>query len=190
MNLFEFKDNNNFEITFSPQLLTIPIFKKIVDRDKSKGKDVAIKEISFVGFVADMKSDYMYILDESTRKTQVAKDLELGSKWKPDDIIEEAIVFYKDHSKTVNSSMYEAALMAADAINEVCKNAKTHIGEADDILAATQKVTAILEKIPKTMANLNSAYIELIKEQKITEGRSKGSKEFNMFEDGLNYEDE
>ena len=35
------------------------------------------------------------------------------------------------------------------------------------------------------MANLNSAHTELIKEQKITEGRTKGSKTFNIFEDGL-----
>ena len=40
------------------------------------------------------------------------------------------------------------------------------------------------------MANLNAAHTELIKEQKITEGRTKGKKTFNMFEDGLGYDDD
>ena len=60
----------------------------------------------------------------------------------------------------------------------------------DFIVNLQTSVEPSLEKVPKIMSNLNSAHTELIKEQKITEGRTKGSRTFNMFEDGLNDDDE
>lgn len=189
MNLIEF-DKENYSVKYSPQLLTLKPFKKLIDRDKSKGKEKAVKEISFIAFFTDLRSDYMYIINAKERERELIKDLELGAGWKVDTVVQEAIDFYKERSRTINSSMYEGAQIAANAVNDVCKNAKDHITSSEDPLAAAQKVTAILEKIPKAMANLNSAYTELIKEQKILEGRSKGSREFNMFEEGLEYENE
>lgn len=189
MNLFEF-EKDKFEVTFSPMILNIPVFKKVIDRDKTKWKELARKEIQFVYLYADLKSDYMYIIDKQERYEEIKKDLELPKTWKIDPDLEKVISFYEEHSKTVNSAMYEAAQIAADAVNDVCRNAKTHIASAEDPIAAAQKVTGILEKIPKTMANLSAAYHELIKEQKVTEGRSKGSRNFNMFEDGISLDEE
>ena len=39
------------------------------------------------------------------------------------------------------------------------------------------------------MRDLTAAHNELIKEQKLTEGRTKGSKEFNLYEDGLKFDE-
>ena len=42
MELVQFKkDKDLYEVTFSPLLLTIEKFKKIITRDKSKDKDIA-----------------------------------------------------------------------------------------------------------------------------------------------------
>jgi len=192
MNLIEF-DKENVEITYSPLLITLKPFKKIIERDKSKKKEQATKELAFISFYADDRSIYMYIVDEGERMQELIKDLELPKGWKIDGDIKEGIALYKERSTTVNSSIYRSACKAAIDIANYLQTADVLLAERDEngkVVTDISKITSALEKVPRIMANLNIAQQELIKEQKITEGRSKGSREFNMFEDGLNYEDE
>lgn len=192
MNLIEF-DKGNYSVTYSPLLLTLSPFKKIIDRDKTKGKEIAIKELSFIAFFADIRSDYMYIVSDEERAAELVKDLELPKDWKVDNIIKQAIEFYTSRSITVNSSIYKSACKAAIDISNYLNKTDVLLDERDEngkVVTDISKITSALEKVPKIMANLNSAHTELIKEQKITEGRTKGSKTFNMFEDGLDEDDE
>lgn len=192
MNLVEFK-NDVVEITYSPLLLSIKQFKKIIDRDKTKNKDRAIKELSFIAFYADARSIYMYITNEEERLEELKKDLELPKDWKIDNIIQDAINVYRERSTTVNSSLYKSACKAAIDVANYLETADELLEERDNhgkVVTDISKITSALEKVPKIMANLNAAHQELVKEQKITEGRSKGSREFNMYEDGLDYENE
>jgi hypothetical protein len=192
MNLIEF-DKQNYEVTYSPLLLTLSPFKKIIDRDKSKHKQKAIKEISFIAFFTDIKSNYMYIVDEKEREQELIKDLELPKDWKIDTEIKNAIDFYKERSSTVNSTIYKSACKAAIDISNYLQTADVLLEERDNhgkVVTDISKITSALEKVPKIMANLNAAHQELVKEQKITEGRSKGSREFNMYEEGIDFEDE
>jgi len=187
MNLIEF-DKGTYSVKYSPLLLTLEPFKKIIDRDKTKGKEMAIKEISFIAFFADIRSDYMYIVNDEERARELVNDLELPKNWKIDATIKQAIEFYTSRSTTVNSSIYKSACKAAIDISNYLNKTDILLSERDEngkVVTDISKITSALEKVPKIMANLNSAHTELIKEQKITEGRTKGSKTFNIFEDGL-----
>ncbi len=187
MNLIEF-DKGTYSVKYSPLLLTLEPFKKIIDRDKTKGKEIAIKEISFIAFFADIRSDYMYIVNDEERARELVNDLELPKNWKIDATIKQAIEFYTSRSTTVNSSIYKSACKAAIDISNYLNKTDILLSERDEngkVVTDISKITSALEKVPKIMANLNSAHTELIKEQKITEGRTKGSKTFNIFEDGL-----
>ena len=99
MNLFQFK-RDSYEVTFSEETLVISVFKKILTRDKSKSKDMAIKELSFIYFYSDITSPYQGIIDLNARKEEIIKDIELPKNWKIDSIIGDAIEFYKSRSKT------------------------------------------------------------------------------------------
>ena len=192
MNLIEF-DKGTYSVKYSPLLLTLEPFKKIIDRDKTKNKEIAIKEISFIAFFADIRSDYMYIVNDEERARELVNDLELPKNWKIDATIKQAIEFYTSRSTTVNSSIYKSACKAAIDISNYLNKTDVLLDERDEngkVVTDISKITSALEKVPKIMANLNSAHTELIKEQKITEGRTKGSKTFNMFEDGLDEDDE
>lgn len=192
MNLIEF-DKGTYSVKYSPLLLTLEPFKKIIDRDKTKGKEIAIKEISFIAFFADIRSDYMYIVNDEERARELVNDLELPKNWKIDTTIKQAIEFYTNRSTTVNSSIYKSACKAAIDISNYLNKTDALLSERDEngkVVTDISKITSALEKVPKIMSNLNSAHTELIKEQKITEGRTKGSRTFNMFEDGLNDDDE
>lgn len=190
MELVQFKkDKDLYEVTFSPLLLTIEKFKKIITRDKSKDKDIALKEIAYIYHFADIRSDYMYKTNLEERSAEIIRDLQLPKTWKVDKDLQAAIDLYIERSTTPITAMYEGGLVAADSITSICKDSKRLVTDAEDPLAATQKLAGILEKLPKAMANLNAAHTELIKEQKLTEGRTKGSKEFAVFEDGLNFDE-
>lgn len=192
MNLIEF-DKGTYSVTYSPLLLTLSPFKKIIDRDKTKGKEVALKEIAFIAFFTDIRSDYMYIVSEEDRAKELIKDLELPKDWKIDSTIKQVIEFYNSRSVTVNSSIYKSACKAAIDISNYLNRTDVLLDERDEngkVVTDISKITSALEKVPKIMSNLTSAHTELIKEQKITEGRTKGSRTFNMFEDGLNDDDE
>lgn len=191
MNLIEF-DKENVQVTYDPKLLTLKPFKKIIDRDKSKKKELAIKEISFISFYTDMRSMYMYITEDKEREEELIKDLELPKGWKIDSVIKEGIDFYSQE-RSVNAILYSSARKSAIDVANYLKTTKTLLAERDEngkVVTDITKVTNALEKVPKIMANLNAAYQELIKEQKITEGRTKGARSFNMFEDGLGLDDD
>lgn len=191
MNLIEF-DKENIEVIYSPLLLTLKPFKDLIDRDKSKKKELAVKEISFIAFYADIRSMYMYITDEQEREEELIKDLELPKKWKKDSLINIAIDFYKQ-DRSINSILYSSACKSALDVAQYLQTTDILLKERDDngkVVTDINKITAALEKVPKIMSNLNVANEELIKEQKITEGRNKGARTFNMFEDGIGLDDE
>ena len=187
MKLFIF-DREKYEVTISPEVLTIPQFKKIVTRDKTKSKERAEKEIAFIYFFTDLKSDYTYLTDEQARKKEIITDLALPDNWDIDSDIEACIKLYRERSTSILETLYSSACKAAEDVAEHLKDTKNLLEERDrngkpnyDI----SKITNSLQKIPSIMKNLKIAYQELVKEQQDTEGRTKGSKTFNIFEDGL-----
>ena len=182
MQLLQFK-KDSYEVTFTEECSMTSEFKKILSRDRSKDKSLAIKEITFVYFYSDITSPYQNIIDDEERSIEIIKDIDLPKNWKIDKVIEDAISFYKQRSRTVVHSLYDAAMVAVSAVNDTLKNAKTLILEADDNIAAAQKVLATIEKVPKVMQNLRDAEKELIRQIEDKEGKKIGSKQFNTFED-------
>lgn len=192
MELFQF-DKKDFEVTFSPLVMTIDKFKKIVTRDKTKDKEIALKEIAYIYHFADIRSNYLYKTNLEERSKTIAVDLKLPKNWKVDKELQEAIDLYKERSTTANIALYESACIAAMDISEYLKTTKSLLDERDEngkVVTDIAKITGALSKVPSIMKDLNAAHTELIKEQKLTEGRSKGSKEFATFEDGLNFDNE
>lgn len=180
MNLF-ILNPKTYDIDIDPMVVMLMPFKELVDRDKSKDKSKAKRELAFIWFYADIKSDYQYITNEKERAHEIIKDLKLGSKWAIDAKIKVAISFYIERSSTIKSSVYAATCKSVADINEYLSDTKKHLEDGVDI----SKIIAALKAAPTIMKNINDAYKELVREQKETEGRSKGSKDFGMFEDGI-----
>lgn len=187
MNIFQFK-KDSYEVEFTEEAIMLTPFKNVISRDKTKDKSLALKELTFLWFYADITSPYTAIIELSDRAEEIKKDIDLPNDWKIDKALNEAIEFYKVRSKTIIHSLYDSAMIAAAAINDVFKDAKNLINESDDKIAATQKVIMALEKVPKVMANLKEAEKELLRQIEDNEGKKVGSKSKNIFEDGLEFE--
>ena len=63
-------------LTVEDQIWGLEPFKKILKRDKSRNKDLALKEMLFIYYYTDIKSDYL-IIDSKFRKEEVIKDIEI-----------------------------------------------------------------------------------------------------------------
>jgi len=184
MRLLEFK-KESYDVVITEECSMLIPFKKIIDRDRSKEKDLALKEITFIYFYTDATSTYQSIFSESDRCDEIKKDIGLPIKWKIDPIIQDAIKFYSEKSKTAVHHLYTASMTAAAAVNDILSDAKALIEASKDKIEAVQKVIGALEKVPKVMASLRDIEKELIRQIEDKEGKKIGSKSFAVYEEGL-----
>ena len=182
--MFELKD---YVLTVEPQVWGISIFKKILKRDKSRDKDRALKEMLFIYYYSDIKSDYL-IIDSKFRIEEIKKDIGLPEDWRIDSVLQEAIDFYEERSLTVVGKLYKNALAAANDISEYLTKTKELLEERDERGKPVTTLTTIvggISKIKTVMQDLKAAEKELIKERIETEGKMKGKQSMGMFELGL-----
>ena len=177
-------------LTVDDNLWGLEKFKKILKRDKSRNKDLALKEMLFIYYYCDIKSDYL-IIDPKFRKEEIIKDIELPKDWKIDSTIQDAINFYEERSLTVIGKLYRNALQAANDISEYLANTRELLEERDKNdkpVTTLQTIVGGISKIKTVMQDLKAAEKELIKEKIETEGKMKGQQAMGLFEVGLKFE--
>lgn len=187
MNGFILKEGS---LTVEDQLWGLLPFKKILKSDKSRDKDKATKEMLFIYYYCDIKSDYL-IMDPKTRILEIKKDIGLSDDWKIDSRIQEAIDFYESRSLTVIGKLYRNTLKAANDVSDYLALTDVLLAERDDRnkpVNDISKITMAIGKIKGIMQDLKAAEKELIKEQVETEGRMKGKQQMGLYEGGLDFE--
>jgi len=115
MRIFDVENN---KVILNPQSLSIPEFKKLWDKDKTKLKGKATQEISYVVFLCDesITNPYRAYKDEE-REFVLKKDF-MGEDWIPSEDVLAAIKKYKELKQTTNSRLLRSAKRAADKLAE------------------------------------------------------------------------
>lgn len=173
MKLFKYE---GFEVKVAPEALTLTPFKKIWNRDKSKNKEQATQELSFLYFYCDPRSDYQYIVDDEDRLGEVKKGLGFPDSWKPDATLKAAIDFYR----TFDSNAARLLRLAAKEIDKAQKALDSITPE--DYKSIREQFTA-MKIIPEIAAMIQEAEKALNTEEEY--GEAKGAVEKAMFDDGL-----
>ena len=183
MELFELKD---FEITFSPQALMLKPFKKLWDRDKSKGKAKATAELGYIWFMEDVRSDFYDIEDKELRHNEVMKFLVgLPSDWKPDEKVEEAREFYIKRSETISTVLLKDTLVMLNNLRQSLKS--MDFEERDKSGKPIHDPTKALDtanKLPGMIQTIKKIFEEIEKEGK-QGSLMRGGREKAIFEDGI-----
>ena len=180
MNIFQITNN---VVTFSPQALVLEPFREIWDSDISKDKVMAVKELSYVYYMADDRSDYQYILDEDERSKEISHMLGLGDNWIVPTYIPIAIEFYKETSKTTSTMLLRSTRGVIQKISHLFDT--VDLGERDKMnkpVFDLNKITGAVEKVPKLIKALAEVEKEIIKE--LAMKAQSGNKEMGLFEDG------
>lgn len=163
-------------------------FKKLLTRDKTKGKTRSHLEMQFIWHYTDVKSTYQYITDLEVRAEEIKKDIGLPKTWKIDKDIQAAIDLYEERSSTIIEALYKQTLKSASAIGEYLGNTKELLNERDlkgSSVTDISKITTAVGRMPKLMYDLKAAYKEVVKEQEDADSKKKGVRQFNTFEDGI-----
>lgn len=172
MQLFEI---NDYLVTISPEALAIKVFKKLIDRDRTKDKRKAFNELSFIAFMENPKSPYSDILDQEERKEEILKDL--TETIKIDKAIEEAREYYSERVHTVSSKLLKEA---HSAVNKVSK----YLQEAEINDRNLKNITSSIREIPALLQALRSVEKEMLKEQEAAKG-VRGNRDKATYEDGI-----
>ena len=173
MKLFKYE---GYEVRVAPEALTLKPFKKLWDRDKSKDKERAIMEFSFLYFYCDPRSDYQYIVDDEDRMEAVKNGEGFSDDWKPDALLKAAIDFYR----SFDTSAALLLRVAAEAVKKVQETFTTL--EPTDTKSLKEYLTT-LKLIPEVATMLKDAEKTLNEEMEY--GEAKGSIEKTLFDDGL-----
>ena len=181
MNLFEIVNNN---VTFSPQALLVKPFKEIWDKDETEDKSVAIRELSYIYYMADERSDFMHILDEGERTEEIKRFIDLPKNFdsKRKELIR-SIHYYKQMSETTSTKLLQSTRLVLQKISEFLDN--IDMDERDERtkkpIHDIGKITASVEKIPKLIKAINEIEKEVIKEKELK--AQSGNKSISMFDD-------
>lgn len=169
------------KIKLNPDILAIPAFGEIWDADKTKSKNKAMKEITYIYMMCDFNSPY-YTYPEYRRRTEVARDI-LGSEdAKIEKRLLEGMQKYKDFQQTPSMYLLEKSKTAiykmADYFDEV------DFKEVDDTgrpVYIAKDVSANLEKLGKIIESFDKVEEKVKKEVK-SESRIRGGGTEGMYE--------
>ena len=169
MNLFFISDN---KILPTPETLLIKEFENIWNRDKTKTKDIASKELAYIYFISDYKSIYNNYLS-LIKETKIKEDIIQNKDWKPDLLIESAIKKYEELQITPTLRLLNGARKALEEMTRYYEHLK--INDRNILASATS-----LDKLGKIAESFDKLEEKIKKEQ--LEGRSKANREINPFE--------
>lgn len=176
---------SNYNVVFEPVAMMIAEFRAI--RDKNNDNEMTLKEVSFVWFFADIRSDFQNILDEHERKEEIKASISLPKNWEPDDKVMNAIDYYKEYSKTPSSGLYDACMVTAQYIEKKLKRPEDLLKEEDakgNPLYKLDTLMRMMKDLPDVMEKLYKAKEQVIKEIQM-KSQLKGGKTKAIFEDGV-----
>lgn len=173
----------DWKLTVAEQTWALAPFRKLLEKDKTKDKERAVKELSFIWFFCDIKSDYQYIIDKKSREKEIKKDLNLPSAWKITKDIQTAIDFYNERSTTVSSKILKDSLHIA---NKLSTKMRDMVDDEDNEMNGTTitKLIGGLKQMPEVIKSLQETEKAVLKE--IEQKKDKvGSQQKGFFEDGF-----
>lgn len=183
MEILEIKNN---VVQPTPEILMIKEFAAIWDRDKSKRKNKAIQEMSYVGAMCSRaKSNPFREYDEEIKSEKVIQAVIKEEGWQPDSVIEDAITWYKDWQQKASVSIryYEANLQALEKTItfltvELDYTEKTNAG--NPVYKFTD-VTRGIKEASNVLKSLNTLRKQ-VEEELYESAKTKGDKEINHYE--------
>jgi hypothetical protein len=99
---------NNEVLTINPEALLIQEFQNIWKKDKTKGKENALKELSYIYHTTDYQSIYRNYHPD-IREGKIRFDIFGESQWKPSTLIKLAQEKYKELQTTLSMQILDDA---------------------------------------------------------------------------------
>lgn len=149
MKIFDLKDN---EITVSPEILTINVFKDIWDSDKSKTKKEAFNDFKYIYHLCGFNSPYNNYSEQ--KRIEAIKEEVVGKKdYVPSEKVKRACIVYKDLKETPIERLFTSV---KDKIEEMSSYLKEN-ELTDDSITPVLKIFDSMSKIVGQYKTLETA---------------------------------
>ncbi len=105
MKLIKF-DGVKFDI--ADEVFFIRQIRELFLQDKSKKKETFWKQLSYLWFMCDPRSTYMYITDMGKRSDEIKLQEGFDKDWKPSELLCEAMDVYRKQTVTTSAILLES----------------------------------------------------------------------------------
>lgn len=180
MKLIEF-DGQEFKI--ADEALLIRPIRALFEKDKSKKKEDFWRQISYLWFMCDPRSTYMYLTDAAAREKEIKIQEGLGESWEPSGDLKEAMDIYRKQVITTSAILLEGMRKGIDQLTEFFNN--FNINEVDKNGRPVYQVstmTSALKQVPELAKALSDAEKALAKDF-ATDDKARGNTEKAIGED-------
>lgn len=184
MKLIEF---DNYEIKVADEALLIKPIRVLFNKDRTVNKDKFFQQMSYMYFMINPASTYMYIIDSEERAKEIIKQEGLPEDFKPSKELQEAMDIYAKHCETSSTKLLKSTRVAVDKLRQFLENvdlfAKDNKGKP---LYQVNSITSAIKQIPELAKSLIEAEKTVAKE--IDEiSRVRGGNNKKAFEDGISF---
>lgn len=180
MKLIEF-DGAEFKIA-DEALLVRPI-RELFLQDKSKKKEAFWKQISYLWFMCDPRSSYLYLTELTDRDREVRKQEGLGDDWEPSPLLKEAMDIYKKQTTTTASILLESMRKGIEQLRKFFEEFDLFaVDKNERPIYQVSTMTAALKQVPELAKALVEAQKELEKDF-ASDDKARGNAEKAIGED-------
>ena len=186
MNLIKY---DNYQLTVSNEALLVRPVRVLFNKDKSANKERFFREMSYMFFMCDPRSNYNYITDMDERARVIIEQEGLGKTFRPSQDLLEAMEWYRKLTVTTSSLLLEDTRIAIDKVRDFLRTIDFSLTDKNKKPIYTiNSVTTAIKQIPQLSKDIMDAEHAISKElDEIT--RAKGGDETKtIFEDGFDEE--
>ena len=174
MRLFVRKD---YRLQVDPLIYTLKAFKKLDVRDRTVGKSQLEKELSFIYFVYDPRSDLQFIVDEQERIERVKELIGFDSKFKIDSDLQKAIDVYVSMTETSSSLLLQDIKIGVDKLRKYLREAEVDADSFDKYTRSLKELIPMSQKISDAERTVVKEVEEL--------GELRGNKQQTLLDSGF-----
>ena len=180
MKLIEF-DGMEFKVA-DEALLVRPI-RELFQKDKSKKKEEFWRQISYLWFMTDPRSSYLYLPNLEDRSKEVKKQEGFPEDWEPSDLLKEAMDIYRSQTTTSASILLESMRKGIEQLRRFFAEFDLFARDKNDRpIYQVSTMTAALKQIPELAKALTDAEHELAKDF-ASDDKARGNAEKAIGED-------
>jgi|7_EtaG_2_1085326.scaffolds.fasta_scaffold17035_3 hypothetical protein len=177
----ELLEISNHIVIPSPYVLVIKEFKKLYKRDRSKGKETAVKELAYVYFICSHNSPYA-IYDKEEKDIKIKSSI-FGedSKWKADSFVKGACDKYTSLMDTPSILLLKSARNSVKKLERYFDDIDlTLLDDNGKPIYSAKDLVANLAKVGDVVQGL-SKLEELVKREEQEKASTRGGVEVNKY---------
>ena len=172
MKLIEF---DGMEFKISDEALLVRPIRELFLKDKTKRKEEFWKQISYLWFMCDPRSTYMYLTQEEDRSAEIKKQEGLGEDWEPSEPLKEAMSIYRKQTTTTASILLESMRKGIEQLRKFFEEFDLFATDKNDRpIYQVSTMTAALKQVPELARALVEAEKELAKDFQ-TDDKARGN---------------